>query len=86
MIEVYESSDYAGMVVGTWEFYFGYEVTQEEDGPWCFRAKHNSKDICTIPFPELGLEKGATEMENLSGSVLAGIGQMIARGILSVTE
>jgi len=52
---VYSSSDYAGLVSGTFSAYYGYEE-ENEDGEWCFVAKDNGKEILRIPSSDLHLD------------------------------
>lgn len=49
--EVYFSDDYAGLECSTAKFYYGYEVTENDE--WCFTAKIDGIKKIKIPFSEL---------------------------------
>ena len=61
----YISSDYAGLKVGEYHFYYGYEEPEHpypknyegddwDEGDWCFVVKKKNKEIMRIPSRELG--------------------------------
>ena len=92
----YWADDYAG-VGGPIGFYYGYESTQcpvHGDDPgcedehdcaeaeWCFVAMSDDGEVCRIPRSQLNVEGRVGMMEY----VLAGIGAMVAKGLLVLAE
>jgi len=71
---VYSASDYAGMVCDYGAFYYGYEVTTEDEHEWCFEAKVNG-EITKIPFSELGVDE--KERFDCQACLLYGIGKFL---------
>lgn len=53
-MEIYSSSDYAGMCAKNFNAYYGYEE-QDEDGDTCFVARIDGLRI-KYPFKNLGLD------------------------------
>ncbi len=60
--EIYAASDYAGIKVGKYSFYYGYEQTKTVDGEdqWAFVAKVNDNEAMRLSTTEL-------EMKHFSG-------------------
>lgn len=67
MPNVYEASDYAGLVAKNLDAYYGYEQTTGEgdDAEWCFVASVNGKEIARIPESKLGARDQFNCEENL---------------------
>ena len=83
---VYYSDDYAGLEVGKYSFYFGYEVTvcpkhKNKDcedlydcdlREWAFQAKIDNKVVMTVPASELWFEH-----KDVLEYLLLGIGKFL---------
>jgi hypothetical protein len=72
-ISVHTASDYAGLGTKNFDFYYGYEV-EDEDGNWCFTAseQENGREIVRWSSIELGVEGEYPEV-----ALLYGIGRFI---------
>jgi hypothetical protein len=73
------ASDYAVLSGGGIAFYYGYEVTDGEDGEWCFQATTKHGKI-TIPFSKLGLS--ASSRFECAECLMRGIEIILERGLL----
>lgn len=81
-IDLYEASDYAGLVVENIKFYYGYEETTEgrydgETGAeWAFVAKVDGKEVARIGKTEIehSLERPDKLEDSCAKYLLAGIG------------
>jgi hypothetical protein len=71
-IEVYTSDDYCGLTTKNISFYFGYEVTDEND-EWCFTVTKNGKKFMKIPKTKLHPE----QREEPFWYLIAGIGHYL---------
>lgn len=71
-VELYRSGDYAGLSVGKYKFYYGYEETVGED--WAFTASVDDKEVMRIPASKLG----GSGMD-MTMCLLHGIGQFLGR-------
>ena len=82
-VEVYRSFDCAGMSVGRYKFYFGYEKTaccnhgkadcsECIEDYWCFTAEVDGVEVMRIPAPRLG-------QDEVLMNLLHGIGQFVAK-------
>lgn len=71
--EIYSASDYAGLSTKNVQFYYGYEVVDEND-EWCFTAKLGDTDI-KIPFSKLK----ADDQFDCVGCLLTGIGWVLTK-------
>ena len=82
-VEVYRSFDCAGMSVGRYKFYFGYEKTaccnhgkadcsECIEDYWCFTAEVDGVEVMRIPEPRLG-------QDEVLMNLLHGIGQFVAK-------
>ena len=56
MSDAYASDDYAGLKGGPYEFYYGYEKTNDNDD-WLFVAKVGGVDKFTTTANSLGMEQ-----------------------------
>lgn len=87
-INIYCSSDYAGMVSGEYSFYYGYEETycpkhKDKDcgdlydcelQEWCFTASIGDKEVLRVPSSELWFE-----YKDVSEYLLLGIGKFLEK-------
>jgi len=73
------SSDYATLDGGGIGFYYGYEVTDPDDGEWCFQATTKHGKV-TIPFPKLGLSD--SRRFECAECLMRGIEIILDRGLL----
>ncbi len=94
--DVYIASDYAGMVSGPLQFYFGYEhtvcthhKTEDEcseadcgDNEWAFVAWKDDKEVMRIPQSKLNPRKN----EDTSFYLLSGIAMYLGSAPLSGNE
>lgn len=74
-VEQYYSDDYAGLVSGKFQFYYGYEVEDEKTHEWCFQVKENGEEIYRITTFEI--EKNMKDHYQLNmpqDYLVAGIG------------
>lgn len=68
--EYYGASDYTGIKIDNLEFYYGYEVTDDND-EWCFLVKEDGIEEMKIPQSQLWYIKDAVmELYLLSGIAL----------------
>jgi hypothetical protein len=81
MAESYIASDYAGIQTKTISFYYGYEVTDEND-EWCFHAKTKSGKEIKLPFSRLG----ARDKFDCGECLLAGIALLFEEGQLTTAS
>lgn len=73
-IKAYKSSDYAGMSNSKYDFYFGYEET-DDDGNWLFIAKNKKSGRRIIKISSIELEKWCgQEIDSPEHGLLVGIG------------
>lgn len=70
-IDVYTSDDYAGLSLGNLHFYYGYEVT--EDDEWCFTVTKGDRELFKMPMSKLHPEKDEVPFWYL----VAGIGHYL---------
>ena len=82
-LDIYEASDYCGMSIGKYHFYYGYEATHcDRHGDnseechcygkeWCFTAKIDNEEVLRIPRSELWYDESAP----ITWYLLSGIGQ-----------
>lgn len=70
-VELYRAGDYAGLSVGRYKFYYGYEKTVGEE--WAFTADIDDKEVMRIPASKLG----GSGMD-MPMCLLHGIGQFLA--------
>lgn len=82
-VDAYKSSDYCGLDVGKFHFYFGYEETfcpkhkldcgddDCEKSEWCFTVRKGDKLILRIPESTLGKDLEVDE------ALVLGIGHYI---------
>lgn len=73
----YWSDDYAGLEANGIRFYYGYEVTLEDE--WCFEMSKDGKVLATIPASKLGKVNNPDEPPEM---LMAGIRQMIDSGVV----
>jgi len=71
--DYYHASDYAGLETKNAKFYYGYEITDDND-EWCFEAEFNDEKI-TIPFSKLG----AKDQSDVNDCLMIGIGWIFAK-------
>ena len=79
-VEVYRAGDYAGLSVGKYKFYFGYESTMClehvdcscEDNEWCFTADVDDVEVMRVPESGLG-------QKDVILNLLHGIGQFLSK-------
>lgn len=81
--DVYEASDYAGLQVGHFDFYYGYECTEADDeedveSPWCFRARIAGREIILTQS-----DIGASSQWDCAENLLKGIATLLERGDLT---
>lgn len=54
---IYLASDYAGLITKKWDFYYGYEETQDDE--WCFVAwDKDNKEIARYKASEFAERDG----------------------------
>lgn len=70
-MDVYTSDDYCGLRIGSYQFYFGYEVTK--GGEWCFTADVDGKQVMKLKQSEVHPEEGEVPFWYL----VAGIGHFL---------
>jgi hypothetical protein len=101
-IDVYTSDDYCGMSNGTYDFYYGYEVTEcpvkshkldddcyEEDcdkREWCFTASVNGTEFMRLPTSQLWGEEGEEPFFYLLGGIAQFLGSTQADSFPKPTE
>lgn len=52
-IDVYSSGDYAGVYIGGYSFYYGYEETDPITEEWCFHVTFEDKEIARFTTSQL---------------------------------
>lgn len=78
-LDVFWSDDYAGLYSGKYQFYYGYEVTlndEDDDSEWCFQVKENGREIYKTPQSEIDkITKNCSgNIDSPKDYLLAGIG------------
>lgn len=84
-MDVHIADDYAILDGADYDFYFGWEETDDND-EWCFVAKQGVKEVCRIPQSELLSRLTVQERErkdNVRACLLLGIGWMLDNGLLT---
>jgi hypothetical protein len=72
-VEYAYSDDYAVLVSGNLNFYYGYEVTDENDD-WCFQVKKNGQEIFKISSDYIIKNIDGRQLEYPKDFLTAGIG------------
>jgi hypothetical protein len=72
------SNDYAVLRAGNLTYYYGYEVTADEDGDeWCFEVKQDEHRIALFPRSQIAAAAGLCTWEAPERYLLAGIGLLL---------
>ena len=74
-VENYYSDDYAGLISGNLNFYYGYEVTDPKDEDmWCFQVKKHGEVVYTVTTKEIESSVGVRQLNDVRDYLIAGIG------------
>lgn len=67
------SDDYAVLMSGNLNFYYGYEVTDDADD-WCFQVKKNGEEIFKISMNYIMKNVDNRQLDSPKDFLIAGIG------------
>ena len=73
-VEQYYSDDYAGLVSGNLNFYYGYEVEDKETGDWCFQVKKDGNEIFRLTQTKIEKSIDNRQLDMPQDYLVAGIG------------
>jgi hypothetical protein len=81
---VYGASDYAGLMAGEHEAYFGYEYGTDDDGGavWGFRYTRAGVCVLEMPYAAMAQHPECPSQFEPQDCLLFGIGLVLAAGVL----
>lgn len=65
------SDDYAVMVVGDTQFYYGHETVDPETEEWCFTVKIKGVEVFRLTYTEIS---NIGRIDDIQSCLIAGIG------------
>lgn len=85
-IEIYHSSDFAGLKTADFSFYYGYEETDPITEEWLFEFKKNKTKIYSLTSSDIENQCLKKSLNTPKDYLLAGIGIWLSKSQFEINK